>query len=199
MNAADFIQSGLIESYCLGFTSPDENAAVEKMAAMYSEVQELIEKTRAGFSSLLQPDIIPSPFVKTNIMQEVYTQQAALHKKFIPLMHQPHPFHCYYDTAAANEIGEAAENFNNLLVKELPSTREVINLAVWARYDHEEETHTNMREFIAILEGSCDMFMGEKKITYSCGEIISIEPGIPHHAVITSEKPMFALVQRQLF
>ena len=199
MNAADFIQSGLIESYCLGFTSPDENAAVEKMAAMCSEVQEEIEKTRAGLSSLLQPLISPSALVKTNIMQTVYAQQAALHKKFIPLMHQPHPFHCYYDTAAANEIEEAAEDFNNLLVKELPSTREVINLAVWARYGPEEETHTNMREYIAILEGSCDMHIGDKKMTYSCGEIISIEPNIPHHAVITSKKPMFALVQRQLF
>lgn len=199
MNAADFIQSGLIESYCLGFTSPDENAVVEKMAAMFSEVKEEVEKTKAGFSSILQPDITPSPVLKTNIMQAVYTQQAAMHKKFIPLMHQPHPFHCYYDAAAANEITEAAEDFNNFLVKELPSTREVINLAVWARYGPEEETHTDIREYIAILEGSCDMYMGDKKMTYSRGEIISIEPGIPHHAVVTSEKPMFALVQRQLF
>lgn len=56
-----------------------------------------------------------------------------------------------------------------------------------------------MREYIAILEGSCDMYMGEKKITYTCGEIISIEPNVPHHAVITLAKPMFALVQKQMF
>ena len=134
MNAADFMQSGLTESCCLKFTSPDENAAVEKLAAMCTEVQEEIEKTRAGFSSLLQPDITPSPVLKTNIMQAVHIQQAALHKKFTPLMHQPHPFHCYYNTAAANEIAEAAQDFNNFLVKELPSTLQVINLAVWARY-----------------------------------------------------------------
>ena len=61
MNAADFMQSGLIESCCLGFTSPDENAAVEKLAAMCTEVQEEIKKNQGRFSPLLLPDITPSP------------------------------------------------------------------------------------------------------------------------------------------
>jgi quercetin dioxygenase-like cupin family protein len=42
------------------------------------------------------------------------------------------------------------------------------------------------------------MFMNGEKKSFSKGEIIDIPVNIPHYAVITSAKPMFALVQRQL-
>lgn len=200
MNAAEYIASGIIDSYCMGFTSRDENLEVEEMAALFTEVQLEIEKTKASLSScLLNPKMQPSTSIKTVVMHTIYTQQAELHKKFVPLMHKQSDFDRYYQSAAANHLMQVNEPFDNLYAIELPSTKEVINLAVWAKQGHEEEVHSGMIEYIAILEVSCDMYMMDKKISYTKGEIISIPPGIPHHAVITSQQPMFALVQRQIF
>ena len=199
MTAADLISSGILDSYCLGFTSREEDASIEEMAARFPHVQEEIEKIRASlYAFVLQRNIQPSAAVKTTVMHAIYAQQAEKNPGFVPLMHKPADFTRYYQSAIANNLKEADEPFDNLYVKALPSTNEVINFAVWVKNGHEEESHSDRNEYIAILEGSCDMFMDGRKSSYIEGEIISIAAGVSHYAVISSEKPMFALVQRQL-
>lgn len=199
MNAAEFIQSGIIETYCLGFTGNEENILVEKMAVDYPEVREEIERVRASFNQFLQKrKIQPSSSVKTAVMNTIYSQQASLKKEWVPLMHEATDFTRYHQSATANQLKYPEEPFENIYVQELPSTREVINFAVWAKSGHEEEAHYDRNEYIAILDGSCDMYMEGKITAYKKGEIIPIMAGIPHHAIITSAQPMFALVQRQL-
>lgn len=199
MNAQEFITSGLIESYCLGFTSQAENELIEQMALRYAEVQQEIVRVRALMNNVLkQTEIKPAPSVKTALMNTIYSRQSLSHPEFVPLMHETTDFERFYASASANNLKGPVESFENLFVQELPSTVEVINFAVWAKKGHEEESHDDRKEFIAILEGSCDMFMNGEKKSFSKGEIIDIPVNIPHYAVITSAKPMFALVQRQL-
>lgn len=199
MNAAEFIRSGIIETYCLGFTSSEENAMVEQMAAAHPEVQQEIEKQRASFNNFLQKrKIQPSPSVKTAVMRNIYAQQAVLKKEWAPLMNEPALFRRFYECAKANGLTAPATFYDNLFVQDLPSTKEIINFAVWAKKGHEEEVHNDYNEFIAILEGSCNMYMEGTIKAFTKGGIIAIQPGIPHYTVITSAQPMFALVQRQL-
>jgi quercetin dioxygenase-like cupin family protein len=199
MTAAGLISSGILESYCLGFTSREEDESIKKMAAEYPEVQQEITKIRASLSAfLVNRKIQPSASVKTAVMHTIYAQQAGEHPEFVPLMHKHSNFERYYQAAEANKLKDVNEPFDHLLVRELPSTNEIINFAVWVKTGHEEEAHPDRNEYIAILEGSCDMFMNGSKRSYSKGEIIAIEAGVSHYAVITSPQPMFALVQRQL-
>ncbi|RYY35925.1 MAG: cupin domain-containing protein [Sphingobacteriaceae bacterium] len=201
MTAAEFLQLGLIETYCLGFTSREEDMLVQKMADMYPEIAREIEKVKESFHHFLQKRTMdPSPAVKTAVMRNIYNQQVSLKKEWVPLMHETVDFKRYYECAAANNVHVSTPvvAFDNLFAQELPSTNEVINFAVWAKQGHEEETHDDRNEFIAILEGSCEMYMNGKMKAYAKGEIITIPPHIPHYAVVTSAQPMFALVQRQL-
>lgn len=199
MTAEELISSGILESFCLGFTSREEDASIQKMAAVFPVVQQEIDKIRDSLSTfLLRNKMEPSASVKTKVMHTVYAQQVEEHPEFVPLMNQPSDFARYYKAAGANHLNGIDEPFENLYVKELPSTNEIMNFAVWAKRGHEEETHYDRNEFIAILEGSCDMFINGRRRSYGKGEIISIEAGFSHYAVITSERPMFALVQRQL-
>lgn len=199
MDVAEFIRSGIIETYCLGFTSNEENMLVEKMAAEHPEVKKEIERVGASFNQFLQKrKIQPSPAVKTAVMNTIYSQQASLKKEWVPLMNVATDFARYIQSATANKLKYPEAPFDNIYVQELPSTREVINFAVWAKSGHEEEAHHDRNEYIAILDGSCDMYMDGKITSYKKGEIIPIMAGIPHHAVITFAEPMFALVQRQL-
>jgi len=199
MTAAAFIQSGIIETYCLGFTSPEENLLVEQMAETFPQVKQEIEKVRASFHHFLQErKIQPSPSVKTAVMYNIYSQQAVLNKEWVPLMDQPTDFQRYYDSAEANKLEAPAVSYDNIFVRHLPSTNEIINFAIWAKTGHEEEVHDDMNEFIAILDGSCDMYMEGKIIPFEKGQVITLKPGVLHSAVVTSAQPMFALVQRQL-
>lgn len=199
MTVQDFLQSGLIETYCLGFTNREEELLVQQMAAAYPEVEEEIKKLRESFSGFLHNrKIDPSPAVKKTVMKTIYIQQSALKKEWVPLMQEPTDFNRYYEVARSNQLVPPAVPYDNIFARELPSTKEVINFAIWAKHGHEEETHDNMKEYIAILEGSCDMYMNGKITAYTKGQVIAINPHTPHHAVVTSQDPMFALVQRQL-
>jgi quercetin dioxygenase-like cupin family protein len=199
MNLKEYIASGIIETYCLGFTSAEENELLEKMAGEYPEVQQELQRVRTSLDEILkQNEIRPAASVKTAVMNNIYRQQAIIHPEFVPLMHEQIGFERFFESAKANKLKAPASAFENLFVLELPSTPEIINFAVWAKKGHEEESHSDRKEFIAILDGSCDMFMNGEKTSYSKGSIIDIPVDVPHYAVITSEEPMFALVQRQL-
>lgn len=199
MNVKDFIASGIIETFCLGFSSAEENQLVERMAAAHPEVKQEINQVRTSLASILKSsEIKPAGSVKTAVMNSIYSQQAALEPVYVPLMNKLSHFENIEASVIANQLLWPTEDFENLYMQELPSTREIINFAVWIKKGHEEEMHTDRNEYIAVLEGSCEMVMENKRTMYTKGDIISIPINVPHYAVITSKKPMFALVQRQL-
>lgn len=199
MNIEEYINSGIIETYCLGFTSPDENREVEAWAVLYPQVQAEIEKVRTSMLSVLQGgELKPKAAVKAAVMHSIYKQQSLTHPEYVPLMQEATEFSRFYQVVKANQVAAPNADFDNIVMQELPSTLEVINFAVWVKHGHEEESHSDMKEFIAILEGSCDMFVAGEKTSYTKGQVIHIPTHVPHYAVVTSAQPMFALVQRQL-
>ncbi|MDB5201284.1 MAG: hypothetical protein JWQ27_693 [Ferruginibacter sp.] len=196
---AAYIASGIIETYCLGFTSDEENIEVNKMAAQYPAIQEEIERVATFMTSYLSMDEMkPSPRVKTALMNKVYEQQASIHSCYLPLLTPQSNTADLEQCIRENNIDKPEKFEDNLQFYPLPSTREITNFCVWVVKGHEEEMHTDIDEYIAIIEGSCDMYFGKEKRSYSSGDIIYIPPHVPHSAIITSGAPMFALVQRQL-
>lgn len=199
MNVKDYIASGIIESFCLGFTTPEEAEVLKQMAALHPEVQLEMDKVRTSMNNIIKETAIkPRPFVKTALMNRIYAQQSLVHPQYIPLLHEPVDFERIYESAKVNDLKIPGEFFENIHMQDLPSTTEIINFAVWVKKGHEEELHTDRIEYIAILDGSCDMIMNGVKKAYSKGQVITIPINVPHHAIITSIQPMFALVQRQL-
>jgi mannose-6-phosphate isomerase-like protein (cupin superfamily) len=199
MNVKEYIASGIIESFCLGFTTLEETEMLNQMAALHPEVQAEMDKVRISMNTIIKETAIkPRPFVKTVLMNKIYTQQSLVHPEYIPLLHEPVDFERIYESAKVNCLNMPQESFENIYMQDLPSTTEIINFAVWVKKGHEEELHTDRIEYIAILDGSCDMIMNGVKKAYTRGEIITIPTNVLHHAIITSEQPMFALVQRQL-
>jgi hypothetical protein len=79
MDITAFIESGIIENYCLGFCTEEEALEVEKLAAVHPAIQNEIEKVRDCFEQQLRAEAIqPSPSVKIAVLQSVYKQQAAV-------------------------------------------------------------------------------------------------------------------------
>src|SRR5678816_4896614 len=97
MTAAELISSGILDSYCLGFTSREEDVSIEEMAARFPDVQQEIIKIRESLSTyVLRNKIQPSASVKRVVMHTIYTQQAEEHHEFVPLMHKPTDFNRFY-------------------------------------------------------------------------------------------------------
>jgi quercetin dioxygenase-like cupin family protein len=198
MDITAFIQSGILENYCLGLCAAKEIDEIETLSLKYPEIKNEIEKIHHFFETqFLANQVKPSAGVKMALMQSIYKQEAKIKKEFPPLITEDIAAQELRDWINFNNISFPKENTDNLFLMELPSTNEVTNLLVVAKTGHEPEMHQDFTEYLYIIDGSCTMnFEGEEK-SYGTGDIITIKPNINHYAVVTSIQPMLALVQRQ--
>ena len=198
VDVAAYINSGIVENYCLGFCTAEEVISIENLALQNVEIKHEIEKVRLSLEQdLLLKAVPPAASVKVSLMKAIYKQEAVVQHKFAPLID---------DTIAgedlqkwvADHIPAPELNQDDMLVIELPSTDQVINFAAVAKSGHAEEMHTDFIEYLYIIKGSCMMKFNGIDKSYKEGEIITIHPNTRHAATVTSEQPMFVLVQRQL-
>ena len=196
---AKFRASGIIENYCLGLTTHEENRQVKLFSLKYPELQEEIDRFHSIFyQNLFRNEKKPSAALKFSLMKTVYLQQAVLNKKYLPLLDKTNEVKFLQESVIANNLETYRVGLHDIEAEELPSTPEIANLAVWAKTGHTEEIHVDINEYIAVMEGSCTMCFGAVNKSYKKGDIIFIPPRVAHRAVVTSEQPMFALVQRHL-
>ncbi|MEP7254970.1 MAG: cupin domain-containing protein [Ferruginibacter sp.] len=198
MDTNVYIASGILESYCLGLVTEGERMEVEQYAKIYIEIREELAKINDSLEMYaLEKGIKPKTSVKIELLLKLYEQQCGTDRIYPPLIKEDTVTGDFNKWIDINKITEPAEPFDNLATVDLPSTEVVTNFMVWAKKGHEEEEHNEYHEFIVILKGHCDMYFGTTKKHYNTGDIIIIPPHIPHSAVITSDEPMIALVQRQ--
>ncbi|MEO8146636.1 MAG: cupin domain-containing protein [Bacteroidia bacterium] len=198
MNLKEYITSGVLESYCLGLVSEQEQFQIEKLAASHPEVQMEIDSIYNSFEQVAAAGAVaPPPAVKNNLMLRIYEMESGVGKKYPPLIKVNSTAKEFSDWLAVNPItNPERDTFENLHTYDLPSTDEVTNFAVWAKQGHDDEEHNDFLEYIVILKGSCDMYMNGVRNHFNEGEIIRIPKDCNHYAVITSEEPMVAIVQR---
>lgn len=200
MNERTFILSGIIETFCLGFTTEEENKLVAAMAAQYPSIAAELAAVKATLQQTIhQQEINPRPSVKRALMQRVYEQRSFILQEFIPLLHKAVAIARLDEVLKANSVPATMAADVALQIIELPSTKDVINLALWVRHKQEEEIHHDFNEYIAVMQGACTMYVDGVPTHYERGEVIVIPPNVLHHSIITSKTPMLALVQRQIF
>lgn len=199
MDIEGYIASGILENYCMGFCSETEATQVERYASAYPAIQQEIDKIRSVFEEyLLSNQIEPSRNVKFAVMENIYRQMATADPAYIPLLKE-NIGPAEIDTWIANNPVEGPDvAFDNVFMKELPSTPFVSNFMVWAKVRQDMEVHSEFNEYLYVVKGSCTMYFEDRAKHYSAGEIIYIPPHVHHRAVITSPYPMVAIVQRQM-
>ncbi|MDX2303149.1 MAG: anti-sigma factor [Microscillaceae bacterium] len=72
MNIREYIESGIIESYVLGATSPEENEEVEKLAKNHPEIQMEIEASKVALVEyIMQFQAEPPANLKNKVMEKL--------------------------------------------------------------------------------------------------------------------------------
>ncbi len=198
MDVSAFIGSGALENYCMGFCSDEEKIEVENYAALYPEVAMELQSIQAIFEEyLLANSVEPSQKVKLSVMESIYHVQAKKNPAYLPLVKPEDAPVLMQQWIKNNTITDPGTEFTNLFVQELPSTPFITNFIVWAKEGHEVEEHDDFIEYLYIVKGSCTMYYSETCVDFKAGEVICIPPHIPHRAMVTSDYPMVAIVQRQ--
>jgi anti-sigma-K factor RskA len=67
MNIAEYINSGVIEDYCLGVLNPEEQQCVAQNAARYAEIQRAIEENEDALKRFVEDSSVTK---KANPMEK---------------------------------------------------------------------------------------------------------------------------------
>lgn len=198
MDVQAYIDSGIVEEYCLGLLSEHQCEEVRRLAALFPKIQQEIEITeKALFAYLDKP---PRPALKGQILGALQNLKL---EEDIQLTNPP-LINRHSDINKWNKALKGIEpnfEYNGLKVRFLRQTEELQLCVAWLQSDMIEEAHhrDEFQESFLILEGTCDCDLGNKIVSLQPGGYLDIPFDTPHTIKVTSPENghVKALIQRR--
>ena len=198
-NVKEYINSGILEMYVLGNTNLEETNDVNEMAHLHEEIRleiEEITNTLILYSADTTKKLSAGlrPFV---IAVVDYTERL---KSGEPVTEPP--------TLSQNSKVDDFKEWTNRIDMFLPEdsgdmyakiigfTPQATTAISWVKTMSAIEVHDNEYERFLILEGSCEVIIGDKKHQLVAGDYLEIPLHIGHSLIVTSIIPCKFILQR---
>ena len=198
-NVKEYISSGLLELYVAGIATAKEAAEVEQMAMMHTAVADEIIAIAKSFKDYAAiKGIAPDPTIKPFLLATIdYTERI---KNGEPLSYPPamnkNSVLADFENWLDRDDMVAPDSFGNIYAKIIGYTNEVTTAIVWIKEMAPHEVHDNEIETFLIVEGSCNITIGEKVHQLFEGDVLSIPLYQPHFVIVTSAIPCKIILQR---
>ncbi|MBS1638065.1 MAG: cupin domain-containing protein [Bacteroidetes bacterium] len=194
-----FIESGILEMYVLDLASDAERRRVEQMADQYPVVRQEIKAIELSLEQLASQNArTPSPTIKPFLMATIdYTERLKNGEtpSFPPELTEQAHISDYKDWLERADMTLPAD-FEEFHARIIGYTPEMITAIAWIKTMAPDETHDDEFEKFLILEGSCDIIIGDKTHSLVAGDYLSIPLHTEHRVVITSSIPCKVILQR---
>ncbi|WP_205502433.1 cupin domain-containing protein [Rufibacter psychrotolerans] len=195
----DYIESGILELYVMGVTTPGETQEVEQMASAHPQIREEIETIRHtleayALAHAVEPKSTVKPLVLATIDYMVRLQQGEP-VTFPPVL-SPESRQEDYAAWLEREDLQAPAELEDIYVKIIGYSPNATTAIIWIKGVAEEEIHHDEHERFLILEGTCDITVDGKVNHLSPGDFFSIPLHQTHKVKVTSEVPCKVVLQR---
>jgi mannose-6-phosphate isomerase-like protein (cupin superfamily) len=196
---SEYIESGILEMYVLGVLDEKECAEVESMAVAHEEIRIEIDEISDSLKTYASVDTeAPHPAIKPLLMATVdfsERMQAGEVPSFPPVLNENSKISDYGQWLTREDM-VAPEDLQDFFVKIIGFTHEVTSAIVWIRSIAPHEVHDSEYEKFLIVEGTCDITIGDKIHSLVPGDYLSIPLHIGHHVTVTSPQPCKVILQR---
>lgn len=199
IDVANFIASGILEMYVAGLATPEEKLEVEKMIAASEEVRKEIDYISDRIEAYAQatavtPDHAIKPFLFATI-NYIERMQAGETPGFPPMLHPGSTREDYAQWLDREDLQLNVE-LNGLYAHIIGHTPEMTTVIGWLQYGSPPEVHNTEHEKFLIVEGSCNVTIGDTMHQLSAGDTIFIPLHISHWIEVTSDVPCKVILQR---
>ncbi len=195
MDISTYIESGILQDYCLGVLTGAEKESVEDICRQHPEVLEALTQLQVAFETLVTDrPVWAKSAMKSRIWDTINN---------VNIEEQQDP-------ARLPTINKYSDHYNwlgivgNLLPKQFRPGRfckvirddgGVIQLLVKSSTDFEEEMHGDLRESFIVLEGECECTIGNSVISLKPGGYIEIPLHVAHNVKLLTPT-ITAIIQR---
>jgi mannose-6-phosphate isomerase-like protein (cupin superfamily) len=199
MDINAYIASGILEAYVLGIAGEQERAEVEKLSAVHAEIRIEIAAISAAMEKYaMENAVLPHAAIKPLLMATIdYTErlQNGESPSFPPVLNENSKPEDYYEWVSRPDM-HAPGSFEEIFAKIIGYTPQVTSAIVWIKHMAPQEVHDDEHEKFLILEGSCDIIVGDKVHQLVPGDYFAIPLHASHEVRVTSSVPCKVILQR---
>ena len=200
MTCKEYIDSGILETYVMGIASHSEREEVEMMAAANPDIRQEIDAISDALEEYaLAHAIKPSPVVKPFLMATIdYSERIKRGEpiSFPPVLHENSKAEDYSTWLNRPDLDFSGSDEDNLFAKIIDYTPEMLTAIVWIKQDTPWEIHDKEHERFLIIEGSCDILVGDKSNPLVPGDYFAIPLHEYHTVKVTSHIACKVILQR---
>ncbi len=198
MKNEEYIGSGILEQYVLGQTSPLESQEVELVAATNNAVRMEIEAISEALEAYaLAHAIVPDPIVKPFLLATIdYSERM---KNGEPVSNPPF----LNERSSINDYDEWLNrsdmvpwNKHDIYAKIIGYSPQALTAIVWLKDYAPQEVHDNEFEKFLIVEGTCNIIVGDEVNELAPGDYFTIPLHKTHMIKVTSTIPCKVILQR---
>lgn len=190
--------SGLLELYVLGATSPAESTEVELMAAADPAIRleiEAIEEALEAYA--MEHAAAPNPVIKPFLLATIdYTERLKGGEPITmpPVLNKNSIIEDYSPWLNRSDLLVPGDNA--IFAKIIGYTPEVVTAIVWIKEYAPHEIHDHEFEKFLIVEGTCDIVVGDEVHALVPGDYFAIPLHKNHQVKVTSTIPCKVILQR---
>ena len=195
----EYIESGILEMYVLGEISPEDAKKVERMAEAHEEIRKEIEEIHTALRFYAEESAVaPHPTMKPFVMAVIdYSERInnGEAESFPPMLNENSRIEEYKQWLDREDM-ILPSRFENMFAKIIGHEPKTTTAILWIRSIAPQEVHENEYEKFLVVEGSCDITIGEKIHSLIAGDYIEIPLYTNHEIKITSDIPCKVILQR---
>lgn len=195
-----YIKSGIIESYVLGIVDADKEQEVAQMAATHAEIRAAIdtfslELENHAMAHAITPDVTIKPFLMATIDYTERLQNGEA-PTFPPLLHEGSSLADYSEWLTRTDLDLTLGFDEEFYAKIIGYTPQATTAIIWLKHGAPVEVHENELERFMIVEGTCDIIIGQEVHQLVPGDFLAIPLHKPHSVKVTSAIPCKLILQR---
>ena len=195
----EFINSGKLEMYVFGSATPEEIEEVEKMINLYPEVKSEYDKIadaleRYASQHAIEPEVTVKPFLMATID---YTERLMKGEQpeIAPLLNESSRLSDFSKWLDRSDMSIPTD-FSEYHAKIISFTAEATTAIVWIKDKAPQEKHDHEYERFLIVEGTCDIIVGDQINSLKPGDYFGVPLHLAHSIKITSSIPCKVILQR---
>lgn len=199
MNIIEYISSGILETYVLSMSSEEETLEVERMRDAYPEIEKEIDEISIALENYASENKVEAretvkPFLMATIdYSERLRRGEAM--TFPPILNKNSKIEYYHEWLNRQDMIQRGDS-EELYAKIIGHTPEMTTAIVWVKSMAPHEVHDDEFEKFLIIEGTCDIIIGENVHQLIPGDYLEIPLHLGHHVKITSSIPCKVILQR---
>ncbi|MEO8414496.1 MAG: cupin domain-containing protein [Ginsengibacter sp.] len=198
-NIKEYIDSGILELYVMGDTTPAESKEVEELAIASEQVRNAIDAIRVTLESYaVTHAITPNATIKPFLMATIdYAERIknGEQPEYPPLLNSSATIEDYARWISRPGMVLPKE-FKDFHAKIIGYTQGILTAIVWIKVMAFHEVHDDELEKFLILEGTCDIAIEDEVHHLIAGDYLSIPLHKSHEVRVTSAIPCKIILQR---